>query len=61
MAENFFSIFKTEGIYLKKPKTIDQALVLTEEFVHYYNYERIKGDGLTPFQERQQAFDKLKD
>ena len=56
MAENFFSIFKTECIYLERPKTIDEALKLTDEFVHYYNYERIKGNGLTPYEERQMAF-----
>ena len=56
MAENFFSIFKTECIYLERPKTIDEALKLTNEFVHYYNYERIQGNGLTPYEERQIAF-----
>lgn len=56
MAENFFSIFKTECIYLERPKTIDEALKLTDEFVHYYNYERIQGNGLTPYEERQIAF-----
>jgi transposase InsO family protein len=56
MAENFFSIFKTECIHLEKPKTLDEALALTDEFLHYYNYERIQGNGLTPFEERQLAF-----
>jgi transposase InsO family protein len=56
MAENFFSIFKTECIYLEKPKTLDEALKLTDEFVHYYNYERIQGNGLTPYEERTAAF-----
>jgi transposase InsO family protein len=55
-AENFFSIFKAECIYLEKPKTLDEALKLTDEFVHYYNYERIQGNGLTPYEERQTAF-----
>lgn len=59
MAENFFSIFKTECIYLEKPKTMDEALKLTDEFVHYYNYERIQGNGLTPYEERQMAFTRL--
>jgi transposase InsO family protein len=58
MAENFFSIFKTECIYLEKPKTLDEALALTDEFLHYYNYERIQGNGLTPYEERQLAFDR---
>ncbi len=56
MAENFFSIFKTECIYLERPKTIDEALKLTDEYVHYYNYERIQGNGLTPYEERKIAF-----
>jgi transposase InsO family protein len=59
MAENFFSIFKTECIYLEKPKTLEDALALTEEFLHYYNYERIQGNGLTPHEERQAAFSKM--
>lgn len=59
MAENFFSIFKTECIYLEKPKTLDEALSLTDEFIHYYNYERIQDNGLTPFEERQLAFERI--
>ncbi len=59
MAENFFSIFKTECIYLEKPKTLAEALKFTDEFVHYYNYERIQGNGLTPYEERQMAFTRL--
>lgn len=55
MAENFFSTFKTECIYLEKPKTLSEAERLTNDFVHYYNYERIQGNGLTPFEEREAA------
>lgn len=55
MAENFFSIFKTECIYLEKPKTIAEAEKLTDEFVQYYNYERIQGNGMTPFEQREAA------
>jgi len=58
MAENFFSIFKAECIYLEKPKNLDEALALTEEFLYYYNYERIQGNGLTPYEERQLAFER---
>jgi transposase InsO family protein len=60
MAENFFSIFKTECMYLEKPKTIAEALALTDEFVHYYNFERRQGNGLTPFEERRQAFERIR-
>lgn len=56
MSENFFSIFKTECIYLEKPKNTDEALKLTDEYMHYFNYERIQGNGLTPYEERQIAF-----
>lgn len=55
MAENFFSTFKTESIYLEKPQTLIEAEKLTDDFVHYYNYERIQGNGLTPFEERESA------
>jgi transposase InsO family protein len=55
MAENFFSIYKTECIYLEKPKTLAAAEKLTDEFVYYYNYERIQGNGFTPFEERERA------
>jgi transposase InsO family protein len=55
MAENFFSIFKTECIYLEKPKTLAEAERLTNEFVEYYNYERIQGNGFTPYEQREAA------
>lgn len=55
MAENFFSTFKSECIYLEKPRTLAEAERLTDEFVQYYNYERIQGNGLTPFEERDAA------
>ena len=35
MAENFFSIFKTECIYLEEPKTLVEADKLTNEFIYY--------------------------
>jgi hypothetical protein len=48
-----------EAMILEKPKTLDEALALTEEFLHYYNYERIKGNGPTPYEEREMAFQRL--
>lgn len=60
MAENFFSIFKSECIYIEKPKTMDEAVVMTDEFLHYYNYERIQGNGLTPHEERRMAFERCR-
>ncbi len=42
MAENFFSILKTECIYRQKIATIQEAQNLIDEFIHFYNYERIQ-------------------
>lgn len=42
MAENFFSILKTECIYRQKIKTFQQARELIDEFIYFYNYERIQ-------------------
>ncbi len=42
MAENFFSILKTECIHPMKPKTISEARLIIDEFIHFYNYERIQ-------------------
>jgi putative transposase len=49
LAENFFSILKTECIYPAKPQTIAQATLLIDEFIHFYNHERIQlKTGLAP-------------
>lgn len=51
MAENFFSILKTECIYPAKPKTISQAQFLIDKFIHFYNHERIQlKTGLAPLE-----------
>ena len=42
MAENFFSVFKSECIRLYKPTTIQEAQSLIDEFITFYNYERIQ-------------------
>lgn len=41
-AESFFSAFKTECVYLEKPKTIEEAKRLCDEYIDFYNYERIQ-------------------
>ena len=41
MAEYFFSILKTECIYRQKIKTFQQARELIDEFIYFYNHERI--------------------
>ena len=42
MAENFFSILKTECIYRHKPKTFKEANALIDRYIHFYNHERIQ-------------------
>ncbi len=42
MAENFFSILKTECIYRQKIKTFQQARELIDDFIYFYNHERIQ-------------------
>ena len=42
MAENFFSILKTEGIYRHKPKSIQEANELIDRYIYFYNHERIQ-------------------
>jgi len=56
MAENFFSILKTECIYLEKPNTPEIAEKLTSDFIHYYMNERITHQGRTPAEVRQEWF-----
>ena len=49
MAENFFSILKTECIYRHKPKTFSEANDLIDRYIHFYNHERIQNKtGVTP-------------
>ena len=42
MAENFFSILKTESIYRHKPKTLDEARMLIDDYIYFYNNQRIQ-------------------
>ena len=42
MAENFFSILKTECIYRHKPKTLQEANELIDRYIYFYNHERIQ-------------------
>ena len=42
MAENFFSILKTECIYRHKPATFAQANEMIDRYIHFYNHERIQ-------------------
>lgn len=55
MAENFFSILKTECIRRHKLKTIKQASVLIDNYINFYNTERIQlKTKLTPLEKRRQ-------
>ena len=56
MAENFFSILKTECIYRHKPKTFREADNLIDRYIHFYNYERIQTKtGVAPLTLRHSA------
>ena len=56
MAENFFSILKTECIYRHKPKTIKEANDLIDRYIHFYNHERIQNKtGVAPLTLRHSA------
>ena len=56
MAENFFSILKTECIYRHKPATLSQANELIDRYIYFYNYERIQlKTGVAPLTLRHSA------
>ncbi len=56
MAENFFSILKTECIYRQKILTLEQARQLIDEYIYFYNNERVQAKTcLTPLERRRQA------
>lgn len=56
MAENFFSILKTECIYRRKLTSFDEARQLIDEYIDFYNNERIQTKtSLTPLEKRRQA------
>ena len=42
MAENFFSILKTECIYRLKPKTFSEARKAIDDYIYFYNHEHIQ-------------------
>jgi transposase InsO family protein len=56
MAENFFSILKSECIRRQKIQSFQQARELIDDFIWFYNHERIQlKSKLTPFQKRRQS------
>lgn len=53
LAENFFSILKSECIYRVRPRTMAEAKELIDEYIYFYNYERIQlKTKLTPYEKR---------
>ena len=56
MAENFFSILKTECIYRHKPRTLREAGDLIDRYIYFYNHERIQNrTGVAPLTLRHSA------
>ena len=54
LAENFFGILKTECIYRHKPETFEQANKMIDDYIYFYNHERIQlKTGLAPLALRQ--------
>lgn len=57
MAESFFSTLKSECFYLEKYGSINELKTGIDEYIHYYNHERIslRLKGLSPVEYRTQA------
>lgn len=56
MAENFFSILKTECIYRHKPATFVEANEMIDKYIYFYNHERIQiKTGVAPLSHRHSA------
>ena len=55
LAENFFSILKTECIYRTKIRTFAEARQLIDDYIYFYNHQRIQSKTkLTPLELRSQ-------
>ena len=56
LAENFFSILKTECIYRTKLATFADARALIDDYIYFYNHQRIQTKTkLTPMEFRCQS------
>ena len=56
MAENFFSILKTECIYRHKPASVHEAIAMLDRYIFFYNHERIQlKSGVAPLSLRHSA------
>lgn len=55
LAENFFSILKTECIHRVKLNSFDEARQLIDDYIYFYNHQRLQlKTKLTPFEKRNQ-------
>ena len=55
LAENFFSILKTECIYRTKISTFEEARRMIDDYIYFYNHQRIQlKTKLTPLELRSQ-------
>ena len=56
LAENFFSILKTECIYRHKPSSLSEAQRMIDDYIYFYNHERIQTKtGVAPLTLRHSA------
>ena len=56
LAENFFSMLKSECISRQKLQSFEQAQQLIDDYIHFFNFERYQLKyRLTPFQKRSQT------
>ena len=57
LAENFFWILKAECIYRHKPETFEEANKMIDDYIYFYNHERIQlKTGLSPLSLRQSCW-----
>lgn len=56
LAENFFSMLKTECISRQRIQSFEQAQQIIDDYIYFYNFERYQLKyRLTPFQKRSQT------
>ena len=56
LAENFFSILKTECIYRHQAATFEDAKTLIDNYIYFYNHQRIQlKTGVAPLTLRHSA------
>ncbi|MCM3244267.1 IS3 family transposase, partial [Cytobacillus oceanisediminis] len=55
--ECFFSHLKTEKVYLVRPKTMEEAYVAIQDYIHFYNQDRFQSklNDLSPIEYREKA------